>query len=419
MSPLLLPLLSFSACEYLPFFNEEDPPPVVVAPPPGPIETDLEFEGGFLVGAFCDVQAIFQVSCVVGCHSGIVPGGNLDLDTDPYAAVVNARAANGEYLVEPGYPERSMLYTKMIGPVAQGDVMPPSGILDPVFTNVIYDWIEGGAVNDCVPGEPPPLPDTGEEPVNPHPPGWADAAEHGVAANLQTDGDCRSCHGAELQGGSGVSCDTCHEPGWRENCTYCHGGVDNQTGAPPEDINNSAISIAFPPHTEHVTGGIDGDHPAYGCTQCHSPRFDVLTPGHIFDDVTAGYGELNYAQGLSVFATYLDGNCSNVYCHGNGQADNGTVTVGDTMYCYSCHPDGLTSGVAEWQTMSARHLTHMEEDTQCYECHTQTTDAAQNILNGTYHVDGIVQVAPNNVVYNGQTCNGVCHEHEHENAVWQ
>ena len=420
MSSLLLPLLTLTGCELFAFLNppEEGPPALPLPTTPGPLPTDQTFEGGFLVGQFCDVQAIFQVSCVTGCHSGVVPGGNLDLDTDPYAALVNVRGANGEYLVEPGYAQRSTLYTKMVGPVAQGNIMPPTGALDPVFSNVVYDWIQGGAINDCVPGIPP-EPDTGIEPGNPHPPNWAEAGQHGLAANLQTDGDCRQCHGADLTGGSGVSCDTCHEPGWRQDCTYCHGGVDNQTGAPPEDIDNSLISAAFPPHTEHVTGGVNYDHPQYGCTQCHSPRGDVLVPGHVFDDVTPGYGELNYTGGLSIYATYLNGNCSNVYCHGNGQADNGNVTVGQTMYCYSCHADGLTSGNNEWAQMGGRHLLHMDEaEAQCYECHSQTTDAAQNILNGTYHVDGIVQVLPNGVNYNGQTCNGVCHEHEHENATW-
>lgn len=414
--------LLFTGCDLLPFLqdDEEPLPPITLGQNPGPLPTDDEFVGGFLVGQFCDVQSVFQVSCVTGCHSGAVPGGGLDLDTDPYSAIYNQVGQSGRVLVTPGSPAQSWLYTKMVGPLSpvDGDYMPPSGQLDPVFSNVIYDWISNGAPNDCVPGAPPPPIDP--EPGNPHPPGWEAGDVHGLAANLQTDGDCRSCHGPDLLGDSGVSCDECHEPGWRTDCTYCHGGGDNLTGAPPEDIDNSPVSLAFPPHTEHVTGGVEYRHPAYGCSQCHAARLDVLTPGHIFDDVTPGYGELDYTGGLSPVATYLGGTCANVYCHGDGRAPNGFVSVGDQMGCTSCHPDGLQSGLAEWQLMSGRHAFHMTEaEAQCYECHPQTTDQGQNIVNGDYHVDGLKQVQPNGVVFNGQTCNGECHDHEHENSTWQ
>ncbi|MEN0063486.1 MAG: hypothetical protein AAGA48_15145 [Myxococcota bacterium] len=414
----LMPLF-LMGCQLFPWFEEEEPLPPIDNLPTGPLPTDQEFQGGFLIGQFCDVQSVFQVSCVTGCHSGAVPGGGLDLDTAPYEAIVNVPAANGRPLVAPGNPNGSWLYTKMVGPFGpnDGQIMPPNGALDAVFTNVIYDWINEGAPNDCVPGVPP---DPGDPNVNPHPPGWAEPEAHGLAANLQTDGDCRSCHGADLLGGSGVSCDECHEPGWRTNCTYCHGGVDNVTGAPPEDIDNSPVSLAFAPHTTHVTGGVAYSHPAYGCSSCHAQRIDVLTPGHIFDDVTPGYGELDYTGGLSPVATYLGGTCANVYCHGSGRFDDGFVSVGDPMYCYSCHPDGLQSQLADWQQMSGRHAFHMTEaEAQCYECHPQTTDAEQAIVNGDYHVDGIKQVQPNGITYVGGTCTGVCHEHEHEQDTWQ
>ena len=403
-----------------------NPPVVPVTTVPDPVGT-TPYVGGFLEGEFCDVQAVFQVSCVVGCHSGLVPGGELDLDTDPFNAVRYGTGTSGLTLVTPGYPEQSFLYRKMLGnlQIGEGGVMPPGGALDPYFTDVVARWIVNGAVNDCVQGGQPPVDGTDYTEDQPyHPPGWEASEVHGLASNLQTDGDCRSCHGADLTGGQGLtqgpSCDSCHEPGWRTDCTYCHGGVDNLTGAPPEDIDNSLVSVAFPPHTEHVTGGALGyTHPAYGCTHCHEARVDVLTPGHIFDDVTAGYGELNYTGGLSPYGTYLFGTCSNLYCHGDGQADNGSVTVGETMYCYSCHADGLNSGAAEWALMSGRHLTHLEEGVQCYECHAQVTDAAQGILNGEYHVNGQVELLlPVEMVYNGATCNGTCHNHLHENDVW-
>ena len=37
-----------------------------------------------------------------------------------------------------------------------------------------------------------------------------------------------------------MSCDDCHDEGWRTDCVFCHGGVDDTTGAPPEDIRDEA-----------------------------------------------------------------------------------------------------------------------------------------------------------------------------------
>jgi len=385
--------------------------PTVVVPDPGGTPP---YGGGFLEGEFCDVQSVYQVACVVGCHSAEVVAGGLDLDTDPHGATVGVQG-DGGILVSPGNPAGSVLYSEMIG--EGGSSMPPSGLLDGSFTGVIGSWISNGALDDCQQGGV----DTGGTPTPPddapyHPLGWEEGGVHGVANNLQQDKDCRECHGQQLDGGtSDQSCDECHDPGWRTNCTFCHGGVDNLTGAPPEDIDNNPVSTAFPPHTEHVTGQ---NHPPYGCTQCHAQRFDVLTPGHIFDDVTAGYGELYYNNGLSQYATYLFGTCSNMYCHGSGRADDGVVTVGQTMYCTSCHPDAETSVEAQWEQMSGRHADHLDEGILCYECHSTTTNANQQIINPLQHVDGVKNVVPIGVVWNGATCTGECHNEAHDNENW-
>ena len=82
---------------------------------------------------------------------------------------------------------------------------------------------------------PTPTPSNGRH----HPDGWAAADTHGLAAKFVQE-DCRSCHGLQLDGGPvGVSCDGCHQPNWKTTCTFCHGGTDNQTGAPPRDITNA------------------------------------------------------------------------------------------------------------------------------------------------------------------------------------
>lgn len=404
MVTLLIPMMSLIGCD-------GDPPPEKTTEPIDTGSTPVE---GFVPGEFCAVRSVFQITCVTGCHSGLVPEGGLDLDTEPYDAIVRVPGSTGVYLVEPGEPDHSLLYQRMIAPGASA--MPPDGPLDVLLTDIVRDWIANGAPDDCDLEVPPP----GDPGVNPHPPDWAEPELHGIATNLQTGADCRACHGADLTGRGGadpgVSCDTCHEAGWRDDCTYCHGGVDNQTGAPPQDIDGSNVSLAFPAHTAHVTAG---DHPAYGCTSCHPARGDVLDSGHLFADVTPGYGELDYTAGLSPYGTYLFGSCSNLYCHGTGLDHDGSVSVGDALTCTSCHPDGLVSNSGDWNRMSGRHLQHMNGgDIQCHDCHGQTTDAAQRIVDGAIHVDGVVQVVPSDLDYDGLTCTGECHNHGHDGDDW-
>ncbi len=387
------------------------PPPEVT----DPVDT-LPYVGGFQDGGFCDVQAAFQVGCIVGCHSGLVPEAGLDLETDPYGAIVGVVGGDsGKILIDPGQPANSWLLQKMEGDLeaADGEIMPPDSAYGELMAPVVDRWIRDGALNDCVPGQTePPTYDPGERY---HPPTWAVAEEHGLAANIQTGGDCRGCHGTGLDGGSsGVSCDSCHDPTWRTDCTFCHGGQDNETGAPPEDMDGETVDISFPAHTQHVFGD---RHLQYDCSECHAPRGDVLDPGHVFDDVTAGFGELFYNLGISPVSTYLFGQCGNVYCHGNGRGNNGTGRVGETYDCDSCHPDSTTPN--EWVGMSGRHDLHMEQgDIFCSDCHTQTVDEAQAIIAPEYHVNGLKEVVPVGPVWNGVTCSGSCHNHNHNASDW-
>jgi hypothetical protein len=380
-----------------------------------PPTTPGTFDPGFLDGQFCQVRAIYEVACTTGCHSDILPLGGLNLLTDAYAATVNVRSGDGGYLVVPGDPDASVLYQRMLGPSPAGDVMPPQGVIDPIFLYAVESWISNGAVDDCVVGAPPPPPTTTTTGGRHHPLDWSDSDQHGPGAQLQTDGDCRSCHGAQLDGGSsGVSCDGCHAPGWRTDCTFCHGGTLNTTGAPPEDIDNNAdpATISFPEHPVHVTQGI---HPAYGCTQCHSKPTDVLTPGHLFDDLTAGYGELNYSAGIAPISTYYQGTCSNVYCHGNGQVV-GEVSSGQDVGCGDCHAG--PNDAAEWGTMSGEHATHLQEGVTCSECHQSVVDAAGSIVGYDLHVQGTKDVLAPSAPWNGATCTGNCHNENHDARGW-
>ncbi|MCA9494124.1 MAG: hypothetical protein KC621_29555 [Myxococcales bacterium] len=388
--------------------------------PTATLTTTRDFNSGFQVGPFCAVQTVFQLGCVTGCHSAIVPEAGLDLETDPYNAIVNvpSKLFTGT-LVVPGDPAASFLMHKMTGNIEadQGDVMPPQGVMTNYYLTPVRDWIAAGAQPGCddptTTGTTPTTITTGE---TYHPVGWSNADQHGTAAMYQTGGDCRVCHGADLTGGSSsVTCDDCHAPTWRTDCIWCHGGTENTTGAPPSDIddNDDPNTISFTAHTKHVTTTI---HAAYDCVQCHIKPADILDYGHVIRDLTPGYGEINYTGGISPIATYYQGTCSNTYCHGTGTVP-GEITDGDgPLSCYGCHADVTTTQA--WNTMSGRHQLHLSDGITCNECHSTVVNAAQDIINPTLHVNGDADVQPTGVTWNGNTCAGTCHGHGHNNASW-
>ncbi len=384
----------------------------------GSTTTDLT-QVGWLDGSLCYARNVFEVNCVTGCHSAVVAEGGLDLQTDVYGATVGKLSSiQGVQLVVPGQPENSLLYRKMTGDLqaTEGGVMPPAGVLPDFLIEPVRVWIEQGAPNDCDLDFVEETTTDYTEAAPYHPDGWTAAGQHGLAANLQTDGDCRLCHGADLTGGvSGYSCDTCHAATWRTDCTFCHGGTLDATGAPPEDIDNVAVAslISFPGHTAHVDGD---DHLAYGCEQCHDKPTDVLTYGHVFGDITPGYGEMDYTRGLAPISTYQAGTCSNNYCHGDGYNTLGTATTTDgPKACYSCHPD-VTQG--NWGGMSGEHELHLDDGILCSECHGGVVDGGQNVIIPSLHVNGTPDVQLNGMTYVGGTCGGNCHGHNHNNDDW-
>ena len=215
---------------------------------------------------------------------------------------------------------------------------------------------------------------------------------------------CQACHTPTLDGGAG-SCETCH-PGWKSNCTFCHGGKDNQTGAPPEGVGGetSPSSLSVGAHTKHVTAtSLKG---AYGCASCHSPATDALSEGHVDGD---GKAETTIvACGLA--ASYAAGTCSSVYCHGNGKsaASGGTASwTGGPMTCDSCHS---TAG------LGGKHKTHLGFGMTCDNCHGDTVSANGTISNPDKHLNCVKDVkgdydfAPQTKTCSSNSC--------HEDASW-
>ncbi|HHO54262.1 MAG TPA: CxxxxCH/CxxCH domain-containing protein [Deltaproteobacteria bacterium] len=257
--------------------------------------------------------------------------------------------------------------------------------------------------------------------ASPHPSGFDDPELHGLAFNLHdmTEGDCFECHGEELTGNTAGGCDDCHtregHPDWRTECTFCHGGVEDTTGAPPQDIDNSSTDISLRSHTAHVSD--DGDYRPLPCRDCHLDHTDVLDPGHTFD-LTAAMAEFEFSRGPGSQTVYDGSTCVDNYCHGAGQRHDGVIDDSDPeMSCESCH--ATTSG---WQTMSGLHETHLQESIVCNDCHAAVIDAEGGIATPNRHVDGTRDVAFVETTIssenNGGTCQGVCHGFDHDNTGW-
>lgn len=243
-----------------------------------------------------------------------------------------------------------------------------------------------------------------------HPEGYGAVEVHGPESNLHKD-NCASCHGGKLEGcANSPSCDNCHDGGhrkdWRKDCVYCHGGADNDAGAPPRDIDGRSdeTSLSFRAHAAHVTPNStagQGRHLAYDCGACHKKPEDALDPGHMYDD-TPEQAEVTFDGGLSKDGTYLgEGSCANLYCHGDVKTPGESKHDDGEMDCKSCHSDAPSTG---------QHETHTPLLFWCSECH-DTVDDTPAIRRADQHVNGKVDTAmpDNNMQWDKKTCTGTCH----------
>ncbi len=252
-----------------------------------------------------------------------------------------------------------------------------------------------------------------------HSTGWR-GPPHGVAVNTTGITPCQECHGAALDGGgSRVSCSSssCHTAGWQTNCTLCHGGTDNMTGAPPVGIRNETArtTLAVGAHTSHVQN--TATHLAWNCTRCHTTPANALSAGHIDGD---GRSEVVF-DSLNPTGSYdrATGRCASSYCHGNGRASNGAIVWGTpaTLTCSSCHNDATTP-TSSW-TMSGQHRRHViSQHIACNECHNTVVSATNTIIGLNLHVNGLKEVSlrrGGTYTPTGRlTCRPACHGSE----VW-
>ncbi len=186
-------------------------------------------------------------------------------------------------------------------------------------------------------------------------------------------------------------------------CVACHGGQDNQTGAPPADLAGASDTSlgAVGAHTAHVqTAALALP---FGCAECHEDVPQVVSSGHMNGTVDLPFGALSRTGGATPVFDRSAMTCATTYCHG-ATLQGGTNTapvwtrVGQgEAACGSCHglPPATVAGSAKHPASPAV--------TDCHRCHPGTVDETGAILvSGGLHVDGMVEVQGMSCV----TCHG-------------
>jgi predicted CxxxxCH...CXXCH cytochrome family protein len=221
-----------------------------------------------------------------------------------------------------------------------------------------------------------------------HSTGFALANVHGPVF-YQDPQACTVCHGVDLKGGSAQNCGDCHSD-WQTSCTFCHGGTDNTTGAPPSGVGGqSSTTVAgVGRHTSHVTAG--ATHGAYACELCHKVPTEALSPGHI-DPAPAEVVFTGLATGASYNpATYW---CTNVYCHGDGKtgSSGSALWIGSLSGgCASCHDDESGGGS---MTLGGRHEKHIvDKNLGCSDCHGCVVNSSKQIIDQSKHLNGQMDI---------------------------
>ena len=253
--------------------------------------------------------------------------------------------------------------------------------------------------------------------------GWKHAF-HVTTADL----DCADCHFSVVDLGGAISngslhvdgkvdlltrdstiCADCHGSA-SGSCILCHGGLDNQTGAPPAGLRGELLTSerAVGAHTVHLEGGSLSD--GIACEDCHVVPATLLDTGHLGADSLAELVWGNLAGNQSTWIP-ASATCEQTYCHGSfsgGNTGNTPVwTATGQAACGSCHDAGANPGL-----LGGRHQDHVEEGVGCYRCHSLTTGASLTIVGPAVHVDGSVQVSFSSGqgnYDNGQCSNIGCH----------
>ncbi len=332
------------------------------------VSAEINFQGLAIIGG-TNPQWNGQTCTNTYCHGGF-NGGN-STNAPKWTTVDNTQAACGTcHNLPPG------------GEHPQGDVVSQCNLCHGTVVDDDNNIISKSLHINGMPNV-----------IGTHPTGWVDTNSpdfHGIyISDNQWDlTGCQQCHGVDYSGGiANSSCLPCH-PNTPEDCAVCHGGVDNQTGAPPEDLagdtNTDATGVGA--HTEHLSEGTLNQ--AFECGTCHVVPEALYDPGHVDSDAPA---EVNFTGlALTEGANPLwDGQtCTNSYCHGGFDGGNSSnaplwTKVDNTQaVCGTCH--GLPPGGEHPQGQVA---------TQCSLCHGTVIDETNNIINKSLHINGVADVS--------------------------
>jgi predicted CxxxxCH...CXXCH cytochrome family protein len=208
-----------------------------------------------------------------------------------------------------------------------------------------------------------------------------------------TDTRCASCHPTMEEDGMTFRVPDSHingmveqvPPGSTGGCASCH-GTPGVSSAPPKDLmgNTDKTTRGVGAHTAHLAPSTW--HRQGVCADCHKVPLTVDSPGHRDDGNNMAevlFTNLN-RQGAYVTGTAT---CTTLYCHGNGQGNNGTkswITPG-ALACGACHS---VTGAG----MSGKHQTHIDHNIKCSVCHSTVIDANMKIINANLHINGAHEV---------------------------
>ncbi len=161
------------------------------------------------------------------------------------------------------------------------------------------------------------------------------------------------------------------------DCTRCHGGVGEDSGAPPAAFGTAA-------HAVHVNGGAIGG--PFACETCHvDPRLDGSQHMNGSVDVVLS----GVATGNGAVAARFDPpteSCT-TYCHGVSLEAGGSITTpvwtkadGTQAACGTCHGNPPPAPHPAWEG--------------CSDCHPTTVapDGSVDVVHG-FHVNGTVEVS--------------------------
>ncbi len=166
-------------------------------------------------------------------------------------------------------------------------------------------------------------------------------------------------------------------------CTSCHG-----------DATAGTLST---PHNKHVNTLAAGSY-NFGCVQCHNRTVASNSAISNKANHVNGVKDVFFKKFSSVAfgnktGSYNTVNCSNTYCHSDGNGTSKTPTwASGTINCASCHNYTVASGS---EITTGKHTQHIHNGNlgtyRCVDCHSDTVMANNSTIiytNGT-HVNGV------------------------------